>query len=110
MHFTFTATASGDTIESRATPPSDTSGVFEESANLAMGSLLEAGKAIIDPGATSTVGSVDALTHINDINAGQGRSRDIQVDPRNARAFDLGTTAGQFACPPPSCQFRCMEE
>ena len=50
VHFTFTATASGDTMESMATPSQDTSGDFEESANLAMGSLLEAGKAIIDPG------------------------------------------------------------
>ena len=97
VHFTFTATASGDTIESRATPPSDTSGVFEESANLAMGSLLEAGKAIIDPGATSTVGSVDALTHINDINAGQGRSRDIQVDPSERPSFRFGNN-GRTVC------------
>ncbi|CAK9048591.1 Uncharacterized protein SCF082_LOCUS27048 [Durusdinium trenchii] len=54
-------------------------------------------QAIIDPGATSTVGSVDALTHINDINAGQGRSRDIQVDPSERPSFRFGNN-GRTVC------------
>ena len=62
-----------------------------------MGSLLEAGKAIIDPGATSTVGSVDALTHIDNINAEHGLSSDIQVDPSERPSFRFGNN-GRTVC------------
>ena len=95
VHFTFTASSSGDQIEPDAAEQS--SADFEALAAMTMNSLLEAGKAIIDPGATSTVGSVDAMTRIDSINRGQGLQREIQIDPKERPSFRFGNN-GRTTC------------
>lgn len=75
-----------------------------------MGSLLDSGKAIIDPGATSTVGSVDAMSRVLTINDEQGHHVDVEIDPTERPiASDLETTDALHACQRPSCQFLSEE-
>ena len=99
---------SGDQIEPDAT--NQASADFEALAAATMNSLLEAGNAIIDPSATSTVGSVDAMTKINSINKGPGLYREIQIGPTERPSFRFGNN-GRTTCLSirPSCQFLCME-
>ncbi|CAK9065759.1 Delta-1-pyrroline-5-carboxylate dehydrogenase 12A1 [Durusdinium trenchii] len=59
----------------------------EEEVQLAMGSLLQTGKASIDLAATSTVEGVDAMSRVMSINEGQGLQRDIKVDVMGTPSF-----------------------
>ena len=62
-----------------------------------MDDLLENGKAIIDGGATSTVGSVDALDRIKSINWEKGKRQDISIDSNERPSFRFGNN-GKTTC------------
>ena len=62
-----------------------------------MDNLLQNGKAIIDGGATSTVGSVDALDRIRSINWDKGKRQDIPINNQERPSFRFGNN-GKTTC------------
>ena len=93
VHFTFTATGGN---EPEATHPG-TKGLGINEAAMMMDNLLQNGKAIIDGGATSTVGSVDALDRIRSINWDKGKRQDIPIDNQERPSFRFGNN-GKTTC------------
>ena len=56
-----------------------------------LNSLTASGKAIIDPGATSSVGSVEALEQIGRLNLEKYQRDGIEVDVQNTPSSGLAT-------------------
>ena len=59
--------------------------------------ILESGKAIIDGGATASVGSVDAMNRILTLNREKGRHHPVEVDCSQAANFRFGNN-GTTSC------------
>ena len=66
-------------------------------AMVVLNSLTASGKAIIDPGATSSVGSVEALEQIGRLNLEKYQRDGIEVDVQNTPSFRFGNN-GQTTC------------
>jgi hypothetical protein len=60
-------------------------------------SLVNAGKAIIDGGATASVGSADALDQVQRINKELGKKRDVTLDFNSSPSFRFGNN-GKTQC------------
>lgn len=95
VHFTFVASPEV-VIEPEAVVLS--SGVEEEDGRvLSMQHIVETGKAIIDGGATSSVGSVDAMEQIRKINQRKGNSTEVDLEFNEAPSFRFGNN-GRTTC------------
>ena len=70
--------------------------VYTENA-FSLHSLVSAGKAIIDGGATASVGSADALEQVQRLNKEQGNSRDLILNFGSSPSFRFGNN-GKTQC------------
>ena len=86
-----------DLPEPNATEEVHLSGDGSEDAFMTLNALTAAGKAIIDPGATSSVGSVEALEQIGRINLEKYQRDGIEVDVTNTPSFRFGNN-GKTTC------------
>lgn len=89
VHFTF-VTEPEATVFSTATVP-------EDGHALSLHTLVEAGKAIIDGGATASVGSIDALDKVQALNHAQGQPREMSVSFGQCPSFRFGNN-GKTQC------------
>ena len=93
VHFTFALSSPEPTTATEA----GSDQVLAEGTLLTMNAILDAGKAIIDGGATSTVGSIDAMDRIAELNLSQGLSRMCEVNLEEKPSFRFGNN-GRKTC------------
>lgn len=93
VHFTFALS----TPEPDAATGTGSNQVLAEGTLLSMNAILDAGKAIIDGGATSTVGSTDAMERIAEINVNRGADHRCEVSLDEKPSFRFGNN-GRKTC------------
>lgn len=93
VHFTFALSSPEPTATDN-----EIEAVNQMAANLqTMSGILDSGMAIIDGGATSTVGSVDALERIQELNQQQGQDHRCILDFEEKPSFRFGNN-GRKTC------------
>lgn len=89
VHFTFVTEPEATVFSTAAVP--------EDGHALSLNTLVESGKAIIDGGATASVGSIDALDKVQALNHAKGQPREMSVSFGQCPSFRFGNN-GRTQC------------